>query len=57
MPITDISFPETVCHGRHNHPKISNWTQEENYHTQIGAVDHSTDREYLLEKKKHLTLN
>jgi len=57
MPITDISSPETVCHGQHNHPKISNWTQEENCHTQISAVDHSIDREYLLENKKHLTLN
>lgn len=55
MPITDISSPKTVFHGQHNHPKINNWTQEENCHTQINAVDHSIDREYPLEKKKQFT--
>jgi len=52
MPTTDISSPETVYHGRHNHPRTSSWTQVENCHTQINAVSHSIDREYPLEKKR-----
>lgn len=56
MLITNISSPKTVCHGRHNHPRISSWTQVENCHTQINAVSHNTDREYPLEKKKKQTI-
>ena len=36
----------------HNHQEISNLTPAESLHTQIILTDHSTDHEYLLQKKQ-----
>lgn len=57
MLIANIWSPETVCHGPHNHPKISSLTQVENFHTQINEVNRSTGREYHLEENQYIINN